>query len=294
MTKLTNSLIALFAPFLEGVTAVASVLTSVVAGLANMISKSEVFGKVLVGLAGAAVAARVALKAISVGRGMVGGVKNFFAGGGGTTTGGGGGGSQVLEGISKSGGGLGAGLKGFASGLTAFANPTVLLGAAGLAAAITLIGAGLAAATWLMGGALEKFGEGLGKIGAIDGKNLNDVAMGTLKLSGAMATFGVGGVASGFASLFGGGPESFAKNINATLDSLDKGKIDSYTVALNNLSNSFAGLNSNMSQTMTASNKTSGDKLDQLNMTMQAMLTELQTGKRYQKRTAENTEEIGI
>jgi hypothetical protein len=290
MTKLMSGLILAFSPMFTVLGYVTSKLAELVGFLADGINSLGGFGKAILGLTMTVLAAIAAYKTAKVAGSAIGGVKNFISGGGSKNTGGG---SQVLEGISKSGGGLGAGLKGFASGLTAFANPTVLLGAAGLAAAITLIGAGLAAATWLMGGALEKFGEGLGKIGAIDGKNLNDVAMGTLKLSGAMATFGVSGVASGFASLFGGGPESFAKNINATLDSLDKGKIDSYTVALNNLSNSFAGLNSNMSQTMTASNKTSGDKLDQLNMTMQAMLTELQTGKRYQKRTAENTEEIG-
>lgn len=290
MTKLMSGLILVFSPMFKVLGYVTSKLAELVGFLAAGINSLGGFGKAILGLTMTVLAAIAAYKTAKVAGSAIGGVKNFISGGGSKNTGGG---SQVLEGISKSGGGLGAGLKGFASGLTAFANPTVLLGAAGLAAAITLIGAGLAAATWLMGGALEKFGEGLGKIGAIDGKNLNDVAMGTLKLSGAMATFGVSGVASGFASLFGGGPESFAKNINATLDSLDKGKIDSYTVALNNLSNSFAGLNSNMSQTMTASNKTSGDKLDQLNMTMQAMLTELQTGKRYQKRTAENTEEIG-
>jgi hypothetical protein len=291
MTKLTNSLIALFAPFLEGVTAVASYLTSVVSALANMISKSEGVGKVLVGLAGAAVAAGVALKAISVGRGMVGGVKNFFAGGGGTTTGGGGG-SKVLEGIGKSGGGLGAGLKGFASGLTAFANPAVLLGAAGLGTAIVLIGAGIAGAAWLMGGAFGKFADDMQKFNSIDGQNLKSVASGAMALSGAMANFGVSGIAAGFGKLFGGGGESLAKNINATLDSLDKDKIDSYTTALNGLSESFAGLNNNMTKSISASGKSSSDKLDELNMTMRAVLDELQTGKRYQKRTAENTEEL--
>jgi hypothetical protein len=290
MTKLTNSLIALFAPFLEGVTAVASVLTSVVGGLANMISKSEGFGKVLVGLAGAGIAAAVALKALSAGRGMVGGVKNFFKGGGGG--GSTGGGSKVLEGIGKSGGGVGAGLKGLASGLTAFANPVVLLGAAGVGTAIALIGAGIAGAAWLMGGAFSKFADDLNKFNSIDGQNLKNVASGALALSGAMATFGVSGIAAGFGKLFGGGGESLAKNINATLDSLDKDKIDSYTTALNGLSESFAGLNSNMTKSISASGKSSSDKLDELNMTMRSVLEELQTGKRYQKRTAENTEEI--
>lgn len=292
MTKLTNSLIALFAPFLEGVTAVASFLTSMVGALANMISKSEGVGKVLVGLAGAAVAAAVALKAISVGRGMVGGIKNFFAGGGAAPGGAAPGGSKVLEGISKSGGGLGAGLKGFATGLTAFANPAVLLGAAGLGAAIALIGAGIAGATWLMGGAFGKFADDMQKFNSIDGQNLKSVASGAMALSGAMANFGVSGIAAGFGKLFGGGGESLAKNINATLDSLDKDKIDSYTTALNGLSESFAGLNNNMTKSISATGKSSSDKLDELNMTMRAVLEELQTGKRYQKRTAENTEEL--
>lgn len=293
MTKLTNSLISIFSPLLEAVTWTASKFTDLVAYLGNAINAMGTFGKVVTGAITAILVGLAAYKTGKMAGNVVGGVKNFFKGGGAPSIPGEkSGGSKVLEGISKSGGGLGAGLKGLAGGLTAFANPTVLLGAAGLGAAIVLVGAGLAAATWLMGGALEKFADGLGKIGAIDGQNLKAVASGTLALSGAMATFGVSGIASGFASLFGGGPESLAKNINATLDSLDKDKIDSYTTALNGLSESFAGLNNNMTKSISASGKSSSDKLDELNMTMKAVLDELQTGKRYQKRTAENTEEL--
>ena len=289
MTKLASGLILAFSPMFTVIGYVTSKLAELVGFLAAGINSLGGFGKAILGLTMTVLAGIAAYKTAKVAGSAIGGVKNFISGGGAGSTGGG---SQVLEGISKSGGGLGAGLKGFASGLTAFANPAVLAGAAGLAAAITLIGAGLAAATWLMGGALEKFGEGLGKIGAIDGNNLKDVAVGTMKLSAAMATFGVSGATSGFASLFGQGPDALAKNINATLDSLDKGKIESYTVALNGLSDSFAGLNKNMTQSISASGKSSSDKLDELNSTMKAVLTELQTGKRYQKRTAENTEEI--
>ena len=289
MTKLMSGLILTFSPMFKVLGYVTSKLAELVGFLAAGINSLGGFGKAILGLTMTVLAGIAAYKTAKVAGSAIGGVKNFISGGGAGSTGGG---SQVLEGISKSGGGLGAGLKGFASGLTAFANPAVLAGAAGLAAAITLIGAGLAAATWLMGGALEKFGEGLGKIGAIDGNNLKDVAVGTMKLSAAMATFGVSGATSGFASLFGQGPDALAKNINATLDSLDKGKIESYTVALNGLSDSFAGLNKNMTQSISASGKSSSDKLDELNSTMKAVLTELQTGKRYQKRTAENTEEI--
>jgi hypothetical protein len=289
MTKLASGLILVFSPMFKVIGYVTSKLAELVGFLAASINSLGGFGKAILGITMAVLAGIAAYKTAKVAGSAMGGVKNFISGGGSKNTGGG---SQVLEGISKSGGGLGAGLKGFATGLTAFANPAVLAGAAGLAAAIALIGAGLAAATWLMGGALEKFGEGLGKIGAIDGNNLKDVAVGTMKLSAAMATFGVSGVTSGFASLFGQGPDALAKNINATLDSLDKGKIESYTVALNGLSDSFAGLNKNMTQSISASGKSSSDKLDELNSTMKAVLTELQTGKKYQKRTAENTEEI--
>jgi hypothetical protein len=42
---------------------------------------------------------------------------------------------------------------------------------------------------------------------------------------------------------------------------------------------------------MTAGAKTSTDKLDELNMTMREMLTELQGQKRFVRQTAENTED---
>jgi len=290
MTKLMSNLVLAFSPVFSVIGYLTGKLADLIGFFVKLTTGMNEFSKALTLAVAATIGYGAYRGAKYVGGKAISGIKGVMGIGG--DTGGAGGKSQVLEGISKSGGGLGAGLKGLAGGLTAFANPTVLLGAAGLGAAIALVGAGLAAATWLMGGALEKFADGLGKIGAIDGQNLKAVASGTLALSGAMATFGVSGIASGFASLFGGGTGSLAKNINATLDSLDKGKIESYTTALNGLSDSFAGLNKNMTQTISASGKTSTDKLDELNNTMKAVLVELQTGKRYQKRTAENTEEM--
>ncbi|MEK9913461.1 MAG: hypothetical protein VW580_06010, partial [Flavobacteriaceae bacterium] len=59
-------------------------------------------------------------------------------------------------------GGLGEGImKGFAAGLSAFANPKILLGAGIFSGAILAIGAALAGATWLMGKALPSLSEGL-------------------------------------------------------------------------------------------------------------------------------------
>ena len=210
--------------------------------------------------------------------------------------GGGGGGSssasKVLEGVGKGGPTIGASLKSLAGGLAAFGvkAPLILIGAAAVGASIALIGAGIAGAAWLMGTAFSKFADDLSKFNSIDGQNLKSVASGTMALSAAMATFGVSGIAAGFGKLFGGGGESLAKNINATLDSLDKGKIDSYTTALNGLSESFAGLNNNMSKTVATTGKNSSDKLEELNSTMKAMLSELQNQKRFVKQTAENTE----
>jgi len=312
MRKLMNSIIILFKPLFYAVELLAAGLTAVMPALKYVMIALVAFGGTLLVLKGimltlAAVGAAKAAVGTAGGVGKFArgayetgkeGLKNFVTGksstGAGTASGGGGGGGaggKVLEGLGKSGGGIGAGLKGMATGLLAFANPMVLLGAAGLATSIAIIGAGIAGATYLIGGSLNKFAEGLGAVGAIDGGNLLKVAGGVVALGGAMAAMGVGSVVSGFGSMFGSGTSNLAKNINATLDSLDKDKIEGYTVALENLSESFAGLNSNMSKTITASGKTSGDKLEELNNTMRAMLTELQGQKRFVKQTAEAVSE---
>jgi hypothetical protein len=292
MTKFTNSLISLFSPLLEVATKGLSYFADMISAVTTPLSKVEGLGKGILLVTTGLLALYASVKTYQMGKGLVGGVKNFMSSGGGGGGSAGGAGGKVLESIGKSGGGLGASLKGIAMGLGAFANPKVLLGATFLGLSITLIGAGIAAATWFMGGALEKFGDGLGKVASIDGNNLKNVAAGTKDLALAMGSMASGGMASGFANLFGAGPKDFAKNINATLDSLDKNKIESYTVALNNLNSSFAGFNNNMNKTMTAGTKSSTDKLDELNMTMREMLTELQGQKRFVRQTAENTENV--
>jgi len=158
-----------------------------------------------------------------------------------------------------------------------------------LSLAVVGIGAALAGATWLMGGALEKLGTGLGKVADVDGDRLKSVGEGVKELASAMAVFGSTG---GFGQIKDINIESFAKNINATLDSLDKGKIDSYTEALNSLGDSFAKVQNNMSSTVSASGKTSADKLEELNMTMKQVLYVLEGSKRYQRDTATAVGEI--
>jgi hypothetical protein len=191
---------------------------------------------------------------------------------------------------------MGGGLKGLAGGLTAMANPATLLGAANLGLAITAIGAGLAAATFLMGGALEKFSSGLQGFSLVDGGNLIQVAKGTLALSGAMAAMGAGstvGAVTGFVGkIFGGGSENFAKNLNKTLDELDKGKIDMYANSLDNLGNAMTNLRSGMVGSTTASASSTGDKLDQLNSTMEQILMAMSDGNRYSRITSQATTEM--
>lgn len=159
-----------------------------------------------------------------------------------------------------------------------------------LSLAVIGIGAALAGATWLMGGALEKLGTGLGKVADVDGDRLKSVGEGVKELASAMAVFGSTG---GFGQIKDINIESFAKNINTTLDSLDKGKIDSYTEALNSLGDSFAKVQNNMSSTVSATGKTSADKLEELNMTMKQVLYVLEGSKRYQRDTAAAVGEIG-
>lgn len=99
--------------------------------------------------------------------------------------GGGGGGGPPLPGGGGGGGALstmGAGLRGAASGLRAFANPMVIAGAAGFGVAIAAIGAGIAGAAWLMGKALPNLAEGFMKFTEIDGAKLGASAFGIGKL----------------------------------------------------------------------------------------------------------------
>jgi len=213
--------------------------------------------------------------------------------------GGGGGGPGILgkAGAGAGGllGGVGAGMKGLAGGLASFANPATILGATSFAASIAIIGAGLAAATWLMGGALEKFASGLGAVGEVDGKNLMAVAKGSTALAGAMAVMSVGTTASAvtgfFGKIFGSGPENFAKNLNKTLDELDKNKIDMYANSLENLGNAMTSLRSGMTGTITASSSSTGDKLDRLNNTMEQILMTMNDNNRYSRITSQATQD---
>ena len=298
--RLRTAFQALLAPITDLLSGVIGGLAVAIEGMAAGINGlKNIFGELggsiagVIALIGTGVAGKMAMGygggAVSSG---VGKIKGLFGSKKSNTS--------VLSKGSAGGGGLlagmGGGLKGLAGGLTAMANPATLLGAANLGLAITAVGAGVAAATWLMGGALGKFAEGLGHIGEVDGSNLVQVAKGTLALSGAMVAMGAGsavGTVGGFMSrIFGGGSENFAKNLNKTLDELDKSKIDMYANSIENLGTAMTSLRSGMMGTTTASASTTGDKLDQLNNTMQQILMAMGDNNRYSRITSQATTEV--
>ena len=299
-TKLRSAFTALFKPLFD-------IVDKVAGGLAEQLEKLTEFIKGLnekypdqiknVVLFGTAIAAAgAAVGTYKVGKAGIGAVKGMFSGGGGkqnTFMG-------PLQKMGPGGGGMlagmGTGLKGLAGGLTAFANPAVVLGAAALGTSIAAIGAGIAGATFLMGGALGKFADGLKAIGDVDGSNLLQVAKGTLALSGAMVAMaggsGVSAVTGFFGKLFGGGTDNFAKNINNMLNDLDKNKIDVYAKSLSDLGEGMQSIRTGLSSSIGASGSATGDKLDQLNTTMEQILMVLAQGNRYAKITSGATSEI--
>ena len=219
----------------------------------------------------------------------------------GSYLGGGGGGA-----VTKIGANVGGLAKGIGAGagkifsllgraLGTLANPKILLGASIIAGSIAVLGAGIAGATYLMGGALQKFTTGIESLTNIDGQGLKDTASGLKTLAGAMVDMGSATSASAtgfFGKLFGGGPENFAKSINATLDSLDKGKIDMYANSLSNLGEAMNSLNTGMSGTITTSATETGNKLDKLNTTMEQVLMMMSENNKFAKNVSDNTKVV--
>lgn len=128
-------------------------------------------------------------------------------------------GAGVGEAIAKIGTGLGAGLggliegvlRGLGAGLSAMANPAILIGAGILSGSILVIGGAIAGATWIMGKALPTMAEGLKAFGEIDGSNLISVGGGMIAIGAGLAAMGagevvnaLGGLASGLINFFSG------------------------------------------------------------------------------------------
>ena len=174
----------------------AGVIAAVVAGIATLFAAKAVVGA-LASKVGGAVKEK-ALSAVGLGStspGTTAGKKGSAGKGAGDALG------NIGKGLGK---GLGGILKGLAGGISAFANPTVALGAAGLAAAIVLIGGAIAGATWMVGASLPKMAEGLKSFETLDGQKLIDAGKGMGAIALGMAAFGAGSAVAGLGSLVGG------------------------------------------------------------------------------------------
>ena len=201
--------------------------------------------------------------------------------------------------LGKLAGGGGAAIGGAGRAIGA-AGPAIakggLMAGVGVGGFAALAGGGIATGIFLVGKSLNVLAEGLERVQAIDGTALKDTADGTKMLASAIIQLGGaqldGGVSGFFGKLFGGGTENFAKSINKTLDQLDKDKIDMYATSINNLGESMQSLSTGMQSVTTGASKSTGDKLDMLNTTMEQILFVLGSSNRYAKVTARTSTEV--
>lgn len=232
LKELGAALWTAFSPLIGAFTTVFGKLGEFAGWIAKWMEKGGDFTKTLAALSAATAlylvwqtkkfAAEQARSALGAVQGVIsGGAAGGAAGGAGIPAAGSASGSGVL-------GGLGAGMKGAAAGLRAFANPMVIAGAAGFGIAIAAIGAGIAGAAWLMGKALPTLAEGLMKFTELDGAKLGSSALGIGKLGLGLITFApiaLWGIPAGFAL------NSLADGV-VKLNSVDPAKLEKVALAM--------------------------------------------------------------
>lgn len=294
--RLRTAFQALLAPvtdlFSGAIGLLASAIEKIATGINFLTQDMSGLGKSIVGLAGLigtiGVGAVATKGAVGVGKKAL----SYLPGGGG-----GGGKMPGMNILKSAGAGGGSVLSGAAKGISAFAamGPKILMGAGIIAGVVAILGAGVGLGALAAGKGLQTLAEGLNSFQDVDGEKLKDIASATSKLSLAMASMGAGalkgGVTGFIGKIFGGGTENFAKNLNNTLDELDKSKIDMYATSLENLGNAMTNLRSGMMGTTTASASATGDKLDQLNNTMEQILMAIADSNRYNRITSQATVE---
>jgi hypothetical protein len=287
LAKFRNSLIMIISPLLSftgavlgGISTALTKITNFFGAIGDFLGKFtpdfiKNMGDFKEGLkiaVGAVMAFGALVAARSVGGKLMGGAAKLLGGGGTAASV-----ATAAPAVAKTGGMLSAGGS-LLSGATMLAAGKAI---AVVTLAVTALGAILAGVSYLIGAGLGKIGSGLEKIAGVDSEKLKLVAEASSTLADSVLKFNQ----VDFGTI-GKGTSSFAKNINDTLKSLDKDKLISYTETLTNLSESFAGLNKNMSASMDQASKSSANKMDELNMTMQRVLTVLQDSKRIQKDTS--------
>jgi hypothetical protein len=287
LAKFRNSLIMIISPLLSftgavlgGISTALTKITNFFGAIGDFLGKFtpdfiKNMGDFKEGLkiaVGAVMAFGALVAARSVGGKLMGGAAKLLGGGGTAASV-----ATAAPAVAKTGGMLSAGGS-LLSGATMLAAGKAI---AVVTLAVAALGAILAGVSYLIGAGLGKIGSGLEKIAGVDSEKLKLVAEASSTLADSVLKFNQ----VDFGTI-GKGTSSFAKNINDTLKSLDKDKLISYTETLTNLSESFAGLNKNMSASMDQASKSSANKMDELNMTMQRVLTVLQDSKRIQKDTS--------
>jgi len=203
------------------------IVNSMVTGFVSLVEWISKFPKLLetlvIGFGGLIVVTKV-LNAIEAARSLIGGggrgggIAGAVEGavGGGPKGGGGIGGviggvaegagkiGPALSSIGKGAGGLIQGfLEGLAAGLTAFADPVILLGAGVFAGTIAIISAGIGASAIIIGESLPFLAKGLQSFEKVDGKNLISVGEGLGALALGFAAFGAGAVMGSIGGLIG-------------------------------------------------------------------------------------------
>jgi hypothetical protein len=114
-------------------------------------------------------------------------------------------GLELLQKLGQVGGNIiAAVLQGIAQGLASAgkAAPYIVLGAAAIGTAITLIGAGIAGAAWITGKALPSLAEGLKSFDGVNGDNLEKAGKGMAGLGVGLIALGAGKVTDAIGNLF--------------------------------------------------------------------------------------------
>ncbi len=153
---------------------------------------------------------------------------------------------------------------------------------AGVGAGAALAGAGVGAGAWLAGKGLKSVGTGLQTFNDIDADNMKKVASAIWNMTNAVTGMAVKGQ---FAILAKDMPK-FAKGLKKGMKEIDTGAIVKYANAIDGLGDAFGNLKNNMGGAISASGKSTGDKLDTLNSTLMQILLELSTNTRFAKITS--------
>ena len=150
---------------------------------------------------------------------------------------------------------------------------------AGVGAGAALAGAGVGAGAWLAGKGLKSVGTGLQTFNDIDADNMKTVASSIWDMTKAVT----GMADQGHFAVLAKDVPKFAKGLKKGMKEIDTGAIVKYANAIDGLGDAFGNLKNNMGGAISASGKSTGDKLDTLNSTLMQILLEISTNTRFAK-----------